>query len=183
MQRLEQSCPSRSHRVSASDVRATWLKKKKLYVLFTHAAPLIKMLRLGAPHAGSPLGLFLALRKVDPGKGRGLGTRTAAALMPGAPAQQGHGDGLPAVHRMYNLYHPFDPVGYRSGLYPSLFFSVLHHRNQKKDKPVAFDVPCLLAQIFQSAGMSTLSLVEEQLILTQIAKECQKIGSGGRHGK
>ena len=23
------------------------------------------------------------------------------------------GDGLPAVRRMYNLYHPFDPVAYR----------------------------------------------------------------------
>lgn len=23
------------------------------------------------------------------------------------------GDGLPAVARMYNLYHPFDPVGFR----------------------------------------------------------------------
>ena len=36
--------------------------------------------------------------------------------MPGDPMIQGHGDGLPAVHRLYNLYHPFDPVGYRSGL-------------------------------------------------------------------
>lgn len=64
--------------------------------------------------AGSPLGLFLALRKVDPSKGRGLGTREAAGLMLGAQASQpGCGDGLPAVHRMYNLYHPFDPVGYR----------------------------------------------------------------------
>lgn len=63
--------------------------------------------------AGSPLGLFLALRKVDPGKGRGLGTPAAAALMPGVPAGQGQGDGLPAVNRLYNLYHPFDPVGYR----------------------------------------------------------------------
>jgi len=65
-------------------------------------------------HAGSPLGLFLALRKVDPKKSRGLGTRAAAGLMLGAQASQpGCGDGLPAVHRMYNLYHPFDPVGYR----------------------------------------------------------------------
>lgn len=63
---------------------------------------------------GSPLGLFLALRKVDPSKGRGLGTQAAAGLMLGAQASQpGCGDGLPAVHRMYNLYHPFDPVGYR----------------------------------------------------------------------
>lgn len=63
--------------------------------------------------AGSPLGLFLALRKVDPSKGRGLGTRAAAALMPGAAPADGLGDGLPAVRRLYNLYHPFDPVGYR----------------------------------------------------------------------
>ncbi|CAL5218604.1 g301 [Coccomyxa viridis] len=63
---------------------------------------------------GSPLGLFLALRKVDPSKARGLGTRAAAGLMLGAQASQPScGDGLPAVHRMYNLYHPFDPVGYR----------------------------------------------------------------------
>ncbi|CAL8470099.1 g9641 [Coccomyxa elongata] len=62
---------------------------------------------------GSPLGLFLALRKVDPGKGHGLGTRAAATLMPGAATTQGQGDGLPAVRRLYNLYHPFDPVGYR----------------------------------------------------------------------
>lgn len=66
------------------------------------------------PSAGSPLGLFLALRKVDPGKGHGLGTRAAATLMPGATTTQGQGDGLPAVRRLYNLYHPFDPVGYRS---------------------------------------------------------------------
>ncbi len=71
------------------------------------------MMRL-LPRAGSPLGLFLALRKVDPRKGRALGTAAAAGLMLGAQASQpGSGDGLPAVHRMYNLYHPFDPVGYR----------------------------------------------------------------------
>ena len=66
-------------------------------------------------NAGSPLGLFLALRKVDPSKGHGLGTPAAATLMPGAATTQGQGDGLPAVRRLYNLYHPFDPVGYRSG--------------------------------------------------------------------
>eukprot|EP00884_Botryococcus_braunii_P003989 jgi/Botrbrau1/13591/Bobra.0307s0010.1 len=62
---------------------------------------------------GSPLGLFLALRKVNPSKGRGLGTPAAARLMLGAQGQGLGGDGLPAVNRMYNLYHPFDPVGYR----------------------------------------------------------------------
>lgn len=61
--------------------------------------------------AGSPLGIFLTLRRVNPNKGRGLGTPVAAKLMPGAAAEAG--DGLPAVRRMYNLYHPFDPVGFR----------------------------------------------------------------------
>ncbi|KAK9800186.1 hypothetical protein WJX73_006192 [Symbiochloris irregularis] len=60
---------------------------------------------------GSPLALFLALRRVNPAQGRGLGTPAAAALMQGASARAG--DGLPAVRRVYNLYHPFDPVGYR----------------------------------------------------------------------
>ena len=32
-------------------------------------------------------------------------------MMPGDAA--GSGDGLPAVDRMFNLYHPFDPVGFR----------------------------------------------------------------------
>ena len=59
---------------------------------------------------GSPLGLFLALRKVEPARGVGLGTRAAAALMPGGVRS---GDGLPAVNRMYNLNHPYDPVAYR----------------------------------------------------------------------
>ena len=34
-------------------------------------------------------------------------TASIDGLVPGA------GDGLPAVRRMYNLYHPFDPVAYR----------------------------------------------------------------------
>lgn len=59
---------------------------------------------------GSPNGLFLALRKVDPGQKRGLGTPAAAKLMPGGG---GGCDGLPAVNRVYNLYHPYDPVAYR----------------------------------------------------------------------
>lgn len=41
--------------------------------------------------AGSPLGLFLALRKVNPSKGRGLGTPAAAHLMQGGAAQAGEG--------------------------------------------------------------------------------------------
>ena len=61
--------------------------------------------------AGSPLGLFMALRHVSPAGQRGLGTRAAAALMLGAGAAAG--DGLPAARRLYNLYHPNDPVAYR----------------------------------------------------------------------
>lgn len=61
--------------------------------------------------AGSPLGIFLTLRKVNPLRGQGLGSREAAGLMVGEAAK--HGDGLPAAQRMYNLYHPFDPVGFR----------------------------------------------------------------------
>lgn len=64
--------------------------------------------------AGSPLGIFLTLRKVNPAKGRCLGSREAAGMMPGNTADGG--DGLPAVERMFNLYHPFDPVGFRSGI-------------------------------------------------------------------
>lgn len=60
---------------------------------------------------GSPLGIFLTLRKVNPAKGQCLGSREAAELMPGDTAS--NGDGLPAAARMYNLYHPFDPVGFR----------------------------------------------------------------------
>lgn len=48
--------------------------------------------------------------QVDPGQGRGLGTPAAANLMPGGG---GGCDGLPAVARAYNLYHPYDPVAYR----------------------------------------------------------------------
>lgn len=61
--------------------------------------------------AGSPLGIFLTLRKVNPAKGRCLGSQEAAGMMPGDT--DSNGDGLPAVQRMYNLYHPFDPVGFR----------------------------------------------------------------------
>ena len=51
-----------------------------------------------------------AAMQVDPAHGVGLGTRAAAALMPGGVRS---GDGLPAVNRMYNLNHPYDPVAYR----------------------------------------------------------------------
>ena len=59
--------------------------------------------------AGSPLGLFLALRGVDPTKGRALGTT------PTSQSKSSHtSDGLPAANRIYNLYQPYDPVAYRS---------------------------------------------------------------------
>ena len=61
--------------------------------------------------AGSPLGVFLALRGVDPARGQGLGSPAAVHLMQGRQAVQG--DGLPACQRMYSLMHPFDPVVYR----------------------------------------------------------------------
>lgn len=57
---------------------------------------------------GSPLGLFLALRGVDPTKGRALGTT------PTSQSKSSHtSDGLPAANRIYNLYQPYDPVAYR----------------------------------------------------------------------
>lgn len=57
---------------------------------------------------GSPTGLFAALRGVNPSKGRPLGSPAAGMLYPGcAPG------GLPVCRRMYNVFHPFDPVAYR----------------------------------------------------------------------
>ena len=64
-----------------------------------------------APVAGSPLGLFLALRGVDPSKGRALGTTPASQPLPSCTSTS---DGLPAASRIYNLYQPYDPVAYRS---------------------------------------------------------------------
>ncbi len=71
----------------------------------------ISSLRPRLSVAGSPLGIFLTLRKVNPAKGRCLGGPEAARLMLGDDAR--NADGLPAVDRLYNLYHPFDPVGFR----------------------------------------------------------------------
>mmetsp|Transcript_27944 Transcript_27944/g.79021 ORF Transcript_27944/g.79021 Transcript_27944/m.79021 type:complete len:780 (-) Transcript_27944:219-2558(-) len=59
---------------------------------------------------GSPLGLFLALKGVNPAQGRSLGSPGAKELL---PYGGGYGDSLPAVRRMYNIYHPCDPVAYR----------------------------------------------------------------------
>ena len=60
---------------------------------------------------GSPLGMFLALRGVDPRAGRALGSPRAAPLA--AAAAGASGDGLPAVARWFNIYHPYDPLAYR----------------------------------------------------------------------
>lgn len=63
--------------------------------------------------AGSPLGCFLALRGVDQARGLGLGTPASAALMHTNPANPGSADGLPRCKRMYNIFHPLDPVVYK----------------------------------------------------------------------
>ncbi|KAL4854538.1 Phospholipase SGR2 [Chlorella vulgaris] len=62
---------------------------------------------------GSPLGCFLALRGVNQAKGAGLGTPACAPLMQLAPGQPFSPDGLPAVRRLLNVYHPYDPVAHR----------------------------------------------------------------------
>jgi DDHD domain len=63
--------------------------------------------------AGSPLGCFLALRGIDQSKNRGLGTADSAKFMQCHPDYDVVPDGLPAVRRFYNIYHPYDPVAYR----------------------------------------------------------------------
>ena len=63
--------------------------------------------------AGSPLGCFLALRGVDQSKKRGLGTPGSAPLMQCHPDFAVQPDGLPAVQRIYHVFHPYDPVAYR----------------------------------------------------------------------
>lgn len=62
---------------------------------------------------GSPLGCFLALRGIDVREDCGLGSQSAAKIMQIHPNIDPTSDGLPAVGRLYNLYHPFDPVAYR----------------------------------------------------------------------
>ena len=57
---------------------------------------------------GSPLGLFLALEGLDPVGGRTLGSDQARECFANC-----NSTGLPAVRRLYNMYHPYDPVGYR----------------------------------------------------------------------
>ena len=51
------------------------------------------------PSAGSPLAVFLALRGVNFGKGRGLGTAATAPLNQLAPDHPCSPDGLPACRR------------------------------------------------------------------------------------
>ena len=75
-------------------------------------------------HEGSPLGLFLALRGVDPTNGRALGTNPISQSQPSCTSTA---DGLPAANRIYNLYQPYDPVAYRSASCPCL----LHARKRK----------------------------------------------------
>lgn len=60
---------------------------------------------------GSPLGCFLALRGVGPRAP--LGSPAAAPLMQLAPGLPFTADGLPAVGRLMNVFHPFDPVAHR----------------------------------------------------------------------
>ena len=62
---------------------------------------------------GSPLGCFLALRGIDVAQNRGLGSPNSARIMQLHPGIKPMEDGLPAVRRLYNLYHPFDSVAYR----------------------------------------------------------------------
>lgn len=63
--------------------------------------------------AGSPLGCFLALRGVNHAAGTGLGTTASSGLMHTNPAKPGSPDGLPRCRRMFNVYHPLDPVAYK----------------------------------------------------------------------
>ena len=62
---------------------------------------------------GSPLGCFLSLRGINQSLGVGLGTPRSAPLMTCNPAVPGSHDGLPKVNRLYNIFHPYDPVAYR----------------------------------------------------------------------
>lgn len=55
--------------------------------------------------------MFLALRGINPKRGRPLGSG-AASRVHGA-VFGGIGDCLPACRRLYNVYTPFDPVAFR----------------------------------------------------------------------
>jgi len=43
------------------------------------------------------------------------------------PFGGGYADALPAVKRMYNIYHPYDPVAYRSYFWAWLAFLQYAH--------------------------------------------------------
>uniref|UniRef100_A0A1D2AB48 DDHD domain-containing protein n=1 Tax=Auxenochlorella protothecoides TaxID=3075 RepID=A0A1D2AB48_AUXPR len=62
---------------------------------------------------GSPLPVFLAMRGINPEEGRGLGSLAAGDIQCSAPGQPHTWDGLPRARRLFNLYHPYDPVGHR----------------------------------------------------------------------
>eukprot|EP00887_Chlorella_sp_A99_P003527 scaffold7.g3527.t1 len=62
---------------------------------------------------GSPLGVFLAMRGINHARGCGLGSPATAPLMRTAPGQPCSPDGLPAVSRLFNVFHGYDPVGHR----------------------------------------------------------------------
>ncbi|KAG8086633.1 hypothetical protein GUJ93_ZPchr0010g8921 [Zizania palustris] len=53
--------------------------------------------------AGSPLGVFLSLRNVRIGIGRGQGYWQNDNII----------EEMPCCHQMFNIFHPFDPVAYR----------------------------------------------------------------------
>jgi hypothetical protein len=56
---------------------------------------------------GSPVGLFCALRGVNP-NGKPLGSPAAGTLYPNSSP-----GALPVCRRMYNVFHPYDPVACR----------------------------------------------------------------------
>lgn len=53
------------------------------------------------------------MRGINPEEGRGLGSLAAGDIQCSAPGQPHTWDGLPRVRRLFNLYHPYDPVGHR----------------------------------------------------------------------
>jgi hypothetical protein len=57
---------------------------------------------------GSPTGLFCALRGINPSQHAPLGSLAAGRLDPTAAPGC-----LPVCRRLYNVFHPYDPVAYR----------------------------------------------------------------------
>uniref|UniRef100_A0A2N9I6S3 DDHD domain-containing protein n=1 Tax=Fagus sylvatica TaxID=28930 RepID=A0A2N9I6S3_FAGSY len=56
---------------------------------------------------GSPLGVFLALRNIRIGIGKGKEYW----------GEENISEEMPACRQMFNIFHPFDPVAYRIGVY------------------------------------------------------------------